>query len=62
MTYVVVPLYAHAQGLSGAEIGTLFSLPVLGQIAVNLLGGAYTDRFGGRRILLVSNLLMVTAA
>jgi len=62
MTYVVVPLYAHAQGLSGAEIGTLFSLPVIGQIAVNLLGGAYTDRFGGRRILLVSNLLMVTAA
>ncbi|HEY5636621.1 MAG TPA: MFS transporter [Burkholderiales bacterium] len=62
MTYVVVPLYAHAQGLSGAEIGTLFSLPVVAQVAVNLLGGAYTDRLGGRRIVLASSLLMSAAA
>lgn len=62
MTYVVVPLYAHAQGLSAAEIGTLFSLPVIAQVAVNLLGGAYTDRLGGRRIMLASSLLMAAGA
>ena len=44
MTYVVVPLYAHHLGLSGAQIGTLFSTPVLIQMAVNLAGGAYADR------------------
>jgi MFS family permease len=61
MTYVVVPLYAHSQGLTGTEIGVLFSIPVLGQVAVNLLGGAYTDRVGGRFIMLVSAWLMAAA-
>jgi len=61
LTYVMVPLYAHSQGLSGAEIGILFSLPVLGQMAVNLVGGAYTDRVGGRRIMLLSAGLMALA-
>jgi MFS family permease len=62
MTYVVVPLYAHGQGLSDAQIGTLFSLPVFGQITLNLVGGAYTDRVGGRRVMLFSACLMVLAA
>lgn len=54
MTYVVVPLYASSQGLTGVEIGMLFSLPVFGQVVFNLLGGAWTDRVGGRRIMLAS--------
>jgi MFS family permease len=54
MTYVVVPLYAHSQGLSGVEIGALFSMPVFAQVVFNLLGGAWTDRAGGRRIMLGS--------
>ena len=62
MTYVVVPLYAYSQGLSGTEIGTLFSIPVFGQVTVNLVGGAYTDRVGGRVIMLVSAWLMASAA
>jgi len=62
MTYVVVPLYAQSQGLTGTEIGTLFSVPVFGQVTVNLLGGAYTDRVGGRIIMLVSASLMSVAA
>jgi len=62
MTWLVVPLYAHEQGLSGAQIGTLFSLPVAAQIVVNLVGGAYTDRFGGRRIMLAASLLMTFSA
>ena len=62
MTYVAVPLYADHLGLSGAEIGTLFSTPVLIQMAVNLAGGAYSDRVGGRRMMLASALMMGLAA
>lgn len=58
MTYVVVPLYAASQGLTGVEIGFLFSLPVFAQVVFNLIGGAYTDRIGGRRIMLWSCFLM----
>jgi MFS family permease len=54
MTWLAVPLYAYSQGLSNAEIGVLFALPVLAQAPLNLVGGAYTDRIGGRRILLAS--------
>lgn len=61
MTYVVVPLYALSQGLSGSQIGALFSAPVLAQIVLNLLGGAYTDRLGGRRIMLSSCGIMIAA-
>ena len=62
MTWLVVPLYAHFQGLSNAEIGALFALPVLAQAPLNLIGGAYTDRIGGRRIMLGSCLIMTGAA
>src|SRR5688500_20320916 len=54
MTWLAVPLYAYSQGLSNAEIGILFALPVMAQAPLNLVGGAYTDRIGGRRILLGS--------
>lgn len=54
MTWLAVPLYAHSQGLSNAEIGALFAAPVLAQAPLNLVGGAYTDRIGGRRIMLGS--------
>jgi MFS family permease len=54
MTWLAVPLYAYSQGLSNAQIGVLFALPVLAQAPLNLMGGAYTDRIGGRRILLGS--------
>jgi MFS family permease len=54
MTWLPVPLYAHAQGLSNAEIGALFAAPVLAQAPLNLIGGAYSDRIGGRRIMLWS--------
>ena len=54
MTWLVIPLYAASQGLSNAHIGLLFSMPVFAQAALNLVGGAYTDRIGGRRIMLAS--------
>ena len=53
-TWLAVPLYAHSQGLSNAEIGVLFAAPVLAQAPFNLAGGAYTDRIGGRRLMLAS--------
>jgi MFS family permease len=54
MTWLAVPLYAQSQGLSNAQIGVLFAAPVLAQAPLNLVGGAYTDRIGGRRIMLGS--------
>jgi MFS family permease len=54
MTWLVVPLYAASQGLSNAQIGALFSMPVVAQATLNLVGGAYTDRIGGRHIMLAS--------
>jgi MFS family permease len=62
MTWLVVPLYAAAQGLSNAQIGALFSIPVLAQAVLNLVGGAYTDRIGGRRIMLGSCWMIVVSA
>ena len=59
MTWLPIPLYAHAQGLSNPEIGALFAFPVFVQAPLNLIGGAYTDRIGGRRILIWSSTAMV---
>ena len=61
MTWLAVPLYAYAQGLPNAEIGILFAVPVLAQAPLNLVGGAYTDRIGGRRILLGSCIATIAA-
>jgi MFS family permease len=61
MTWLAVPLYAHSQGLSNAEIGFLFAAPVLAQAPLNLVGGAYTDRIGGRRIMLGSCWMMIAS-
>src|SRR5688572_32393263 len=61
MTWLAVPLLAYAQGLSNAQIGVLFALPVLAQAPLNLVGGAYTDRIGGRRILLGSCVATIAA-
>jgi MFS family permease len=61
MTWLAVPLYAQAQGLSNAQIGVLFAAPVLVQAPFNLVGGAYTDRIGGRRIMLGSCCVQVVA-
>jgi MFS family permease len=61
MTWLAVPLYAYSQGLSNAQIGVLFAAPVLAQAPLNLVGGAYSDRIGGRRILLGSSVATIAA-
>jgi MFS family permease len=62
MTWLVVPLYAYSKGLSGAELGILFSAPSIAQLAINLIGGAYVDRVGGKRIMLASSVLLAVGA
>src|SRR5437868_8472370 len=62
MTWLAVPLYAAAQGLSNAQIGLLIAVPVIAQMPLNLMGGAYTDRIGGRRIMLGSCCAMAAAS
>ena len=61
MTWLAIPLYAHSQGLSNVQIGALFAVPVLAQAGLNLVGGAYTDVIGGRRIMLGSCWAIVAA-
>ena len=62
MTYPLIPLYASSLGMSGVTIGLLISGPVILQIGFNLVGGAFTDRVGGRILILVSCLLMAIGA
>ena len=61
MTHILIPLYADHLGYSGVAIGSLVALPVLVQIAFNLLGGAWTDRVGGKRLALASCLAFAAA-
>lgn len=61
MTHILVPLYAHHLGFSGVAIGSLVSLPIIAQVGLNLLGGAWTDRVGGRRLALWSCAAVVIA-
>lgn len=58
MTHLLAPLYATSRGMSGLEIGILFSLPVVTQIALTLVGGALTDRLGGKTMALASSALL----
>ncbi len=51
---MVVPLYAHQLNMSGVVIGSLIGMPVIAQMIFSLTGGALTDRFGGRIMVLVA--------
>ena len=55
MTHILIPLYADHLGYSGVAVGSLVALPVVLQIALNLLGGAWTDRLSGKRLALASS-------
>jgi predicted MFS family arabinose efflux permease len=58
---VVLVLYLSGLGLSGAEIGVLLALTLLGDAAVSLWLTTHADRLGRRRVLLVGALLMLVA-
>ncbi len=50
MTQLLIPLYARDLGFSGVAIGSLVALPIVLQAALNLAGGAWTDRVGGMTV------------
>jgi MFS family permease len=58
---VVLVLYLASIGLSGAEVGLLLALTLLGDAAVSLWLTTHADRVGRRRVLLVGAILMLLA-
>jgi MFS family permease len=62
LSTLLVPLHARDAGLSAAAIGGLFGLPVLAQLVFLLLGGAYADRIGGKKVMLASCILFALCA
>jgi len=58
---VVLVLYLTAVGFSGAEIGLLLTLTLLGDAAISLWLTTHADRLGRRRVLVVGALLVLAA-
>ncbi len=56
---VVVVLYLDAVGLSGAEIGLLLTLTLLGDAAISLWLTTHADRLGRRRVLVAGAALLL---
>lgn len=56
---VVVVLYLDAVGLSGAEIGLLLTLTLLGDAAISLWLTTHADRLGRRRVLVAGAVLLL---
>ncbi|HUX49567.1 MAG TPA: MFS transporter [Spirochaetia bacterium] len=58
---VVLALYLVSVGLSGEQVGLLFTLTLAGDAAVSLLITTTADRLGRRRMLVIGTLLMIVA-
>jgi MFS family permease len=58
---VVLVLYLTALGLSGAEVGLLLALTLLGDAAISLWLTTHADRIGRRRVLVAGAVLMLGA-
>ena len=58
---VVLVLYLSALGFSGAAIGILLALTLLGDVVVSLWLTTHADRLGRRRVLAVGAVLMLAA-
>jgi predicted MFS family arabinose efflux permease len=56
---VVVVLYLDAVGFSGAEIGLLLTLTLLGDAAISLWLTTHADRLGRRRVLVAGAILLL---
>lgn len=52
VSYVIIPLNAYRIGFSGLALGSLISLPMIVQIVTRFIGGAISDRFGEKRVLI----------
>src|ERR1700693_2418860 len=58
---VVLALYLHEAGLTGAEIGLLFTLTLAGDAGISLWITTTADRIGRKRMLLLGAGLMILA-
>src|SRR5512142_1488300 len=58
---VVLALYLHQVGLSGGQIGMLFTLTLFGDAGISLWITTTADRIGRKRMLVLGALLMVLA-
>jgi MFS family permease len=58
---VVLVLYLAALGMSGAEIGLLLTLTLVGDTLISLWLTTHADRLGRRRVLIVGAVLMIGA-
>jgi len=58
---VILALYLHDVGLSGPEIGLLFTLTLLGDAGISLWITTTADRLGRKRMLLLGATLMTLA-
>jgi len=59
---VALGLYLAGIGLSGAEIGLVFSAAFIGSLGLTLIIALWGDRIGRRRLLMAGSALMVLAA
>jgi MFS family permease len=58
---VVLALYLHEAGLTGAQIGLLFTLTLLGDAGISLWITTKADRVGRKKMLLLGTGLMILA-
>ena len=58
---VVLVLYLIALGISGAMVGAILTLTLVGDAAISLWLTTHADRFGRRRVLILSSLLVLIA-
>lgn len=58
---LLIPLYAHDLGASRYEVGALFSVSTLAAALMSLPSGLLVDRFGARRLLWISLILMAAS-
>ncbi len=61
MLAVILALFLAARGFSDTEIGLIFTLTLVGDAFLSLGVGAVADRFGRRRVLVASCVLVVLA-
>lgn len=58
---VILVLYLAERGISETQIGLLLSLTLIGDVVVSLWITLHADRFGRKRMLVLSSLLIVLA-
>ncbi len=61
MLAVILALFLAARGFTNTEIGLVFTATLVGDGALSLVVGTIADRFGRRRVLVASCLLVVLA-